>query len=59
MAVQKELTDKIVVEHRTDLINHPYIIRLEIRKLDSRSKKPARKTRIVNIYDNRVGRKCT
>ncbi len=58
-AIQKELTDKIVIEHRTDLINHPYVILLEIRELDSRSKKPGRKTRGVNVYDNRVGRGCT
>lgn len=59
MAIQKELTDKIVIEHRTDLINHPYVMLLEICELDPRSKKPGRKTRVVNIYDNRVGRSCT
>ncbi len=59
MTVQKKLTDKIVVEYRTDLINHPYIMLLEIRELDPRSKKPARKTHIVNVYDNQVGRGCT
>lgn len=55
--VRKELTDKIVVEHRTDLINHPYVMLLEIRELDPRSKKPARKTQIVNVYDHRVERR--
>ncbi len=58
-AIRKELTDKIVIEHRTDLINHPYVMLLAIRKLDPRSKKPRRKTRAVNVYDNRVGRGCT
>lgn len=42
-AVRKEFTNKIFVEHRTDLINHPYVMLLEIRKLDPRSKKPGRK----------------
>ena len=47
------------MEHRTDLINHPYFMLLEIRELDPRSKKPGRKTRIVNVYENRVGKGCT
>lgn len=58
-AVQKELMDKIVVEHRNDLINHSYVMLLEIRELDPRSKKPGRKTWVINVYDNRVGRGCT
>ncbi len=58
-AVRKDLTDKIVVEHRTDLINHPYFMLLEIRELEQQSKTPGRKTRVVNIYDNRVGNGCT
>lgn len=52
IAIKKDLVDKIVVDHRTDLINHPYFILLEIRELDPRSNKPGRKTRIVNVYDN-------
>lgn len=52
--VQKEFTNKIIVKHRTDLINHPYIMLLEIRKLDSRSKKPGRKMWVVNVHDNQV-----
>ncbi len=57
-AVQKELTDKIVLQNRTDLVNHPYVMLLEIRELDPRSKKSGRKTRVVNVYNNRVGRVC-
>ncbi len=33
-AVRKTLVDKIMVDHRTDLINHPYFMLLEIQKLD-------------------------
>ena len=58
-AVRKELTDKSVVEHRTDFINHPYVMLLEIRELDPRSKKPGRKTRVVNVYDSWMRRSCT
>ena len=42
--VRKDLLDKIVVEHRTDLVNHPYFVFLEIRDLDKQTKRPGRKT---------------
>lgn len=59
MIGQKKLMNKTIIEHRMDLINCLYIIFLEICKLNSRSKKLARKIRIVNIYDNRVEKGCT
>ncbi len=58
-AIRKDLTDKLVVENRTDLVNHPNFILLEIWELDQQSKKPRRKTRALNVYDNRVGQGCT
>lgn len=30
MAVKKNLLNKIVIEYKTDLINHPYLILLKI-----------------------------
>ena len=57
--VRKDLLDKIVVEHRTDLVNHPYFVLLEIRDLDQQTKRPERKTRVLNVYNNRVGQGCT
>ena len=51
--------DKIMVDHKTDLVNYLYFMLLEIKELDPRSKRPGRKTRVVNAYDNRVGRGCT
>lgn len=57
-AVKRDLLNKIIVEHRTDLVNHPYFMLLEIRDLDL-SKQPRRKTRVLNAYDNRVGQGCT
>ena len=58
-AVRKDMVDKIVVDHIADLIDHPYFMLLEIRELDLHSKRPRRKTRVINIYDNRIGRGCT
>ena len=58
-AMRKELVDKIIIDHRTDLFNHPYFMLLEIQELDPQLKKPRRKTQVVNVYDNRVGRGYT
>lgn len=56
--VKKELVSRIVVDNRTDLVDHPYFLALDIRDIDSRTDKPARQTRVVNSYDNRVGQGC-
>lgn len=34
MAVRKYLLDKIIIEHKTNLVNHSYFILLEIQNLD-------------------------
>lgn len=59
MIVQNKLTNKIVVEYRIDLINHLYVMLFEIRKLDPRSIKLARKKQVVNVYHNQIERVCT
>ena len=50
--------NKIIVENRSDLVNHPYFLALDIRDVDGQSDNPTRRTRVVNIYDNRVGQRC-
>ena len=52
--IKKKLMDKIMVNHKIDLVNHLYLILLEIQKLDPHSKRSGRKIQIVNIYDNWV-----
>lgn len=42
--VKKDLLNKIVVEHITDLINYFYFILLKIQDLDQQLKQPERKT---------------
>ena len=59
IAVKKELMGKIIVENRTDLIDHPYFLALDIRDMDSQLTKPARPTRVVNAYENQVGQRYT
>ncbi len=41
-AVKKELVNKIIVDNRTDLVDHPYFLTLDIRDIDNRTNKPAR-----------------
>ena len=55
IAVKKDILHKIVIDNRTDLISHPYYLCLDIKEFDLQSGKNLRKTRIVNLYDNKVG----
>jgi hypothetical protein len=43
-----------MVEARTDVINYPYLMALDIWELDTAHKK-ARRARIVNCYGNWIG----
>lgn len=52
MIIQKTLTNKMGIEHKTDFINYFHVMLLEICKLDPSLKKSGRKTRAVNIYNN-------
>lgn len=55
IAVRKEILSKVVIENRTDLVSHPYCMVLDIRELHPQSGRCLRKTRVVNLYDNKVG----
>lgn len=55
-AVRKDILDKVIIENRTDLVNHPYCSVLNIKELHPISKNFLRRTRVVNVYDNKVGR---
>lgn len=53
------MVNKIIMEIRTDLVDHPYVLALDIRDMDSRLNIPTRRIGVVNAYDNRVGQGCT
>lgn len=55
IADRKDILSWVVFEHRTDLVSHPYCMVLDIKELQAKSRKCIRKTRIVNLYDNKVG----
>ena len=42
ISVKKELMSRIVVDNRTDLVDHPYFLVLDIQDIDSLTNKPAR-----------------
>lgn len=54
--VRKDIVSKIIIENRTNLVSHPYCMVIDIKKLHPQSGKSLQKTRIVNLYDNKIGR---
>ncbi len=56
MAFKKDILSNVVIENRTDLLDHPYCMVLDIKELHPQSRNLLRKTRVVNLYDNKIGR---
>ena len=46
---------QVIIEARTDLINHPYALVLDIWDIQPVTKTKKRQTRLINVYDNRIG----
>ena len=47
------------MEKRSDLVNYPYLIILDIRDFDQKTRIPTRRIKVMNIYDQVIGRKYT
>ena len=58
-AVRKEIVNNVVLDNRSDLANHPYCLVLDIKELHLKTRKPIRRTRVVNMYDSSVGQGYT
>ena len=54
VAIKKDILNKVIIENRTDLVSHPYCIVLDIREYNPTSGKYLRRTRVVNLYDNKI-----
>ena len=39
------------MEKRSDLIDYPYLIILDIRDLDQKTRIPIKRIKVINIYD--------
>ena len=56
IAVRKNILTKIVIDNQTDLVSHLYYLILNIKELHPCFGKVLKRTRVVNLYDNKVGR---
>ena len=55
-AVKKEILSKVIIDNQMDLVHHLYCLVLDIKELYHLSEKVLRKTRVINLYDNKAGR---
>src|SRR5271156_5828740 len=55
IAVRRDLITQLIIEARTDLIDHPYALAIDIWDLQQNTRAKKRRTRLINIYDNRIG----
>ncbi len=54
-AVRKDIVSGVIVENRTDLASHPYCMVLDFKEPYQEPGKLPRRTRVVNLYDNKLG----
>ena len=54
IAIKKEILDRVIIDNQKDLISHLYCLCFDIKEFDPKFGKSLRKTRIVNLYDNKV-----
>ena len=47
------------MEKKSNLVNHPYLIILDIRDLNQKTRIPIKRIRIINIYNQVIGRGYT
>ena len=58
IAVRKDILNKVIIENQTNLVSHLYCIVLDIKELNQVLRKYSRRTKIVNLYDNKISRRC-
>ena len=58
-AIKKDLVNRVVIKKRSDLVNHPYVMTLDIKDLDQKTRLPSKRIRVVNVYDQVIGREYT
>lgn len=54
--VKKNILHRLISNNKIDLVSHSYYSVLNIKKLHPISRKILKKTRIVNLYNNKFGR---
>jgi hypothetical protein len=53
-SIRKDLVTKVIIEACLDLVNHSYVLALDIWDLQPNTQKKAKRTRLINCYDNRI-----
>ena len=59
IGVRKDILNKTIVENQTNLVSYRYYMVLDITEGEIHAKGRKRKTRIVNVYDNKLGEEQT
>jgi hypothetical protein len=54
-AIRRDLIAITVVKARIDLVDHPYALALDVWDTHRETKAKRRRTRLINVYDNRIG----
>lgn len=49
--VKKELTNRIIVENKSDLVDYLYFLALDIWEINNKSENSTKQTRVGNVYD--------
>lgn len=57
IVIKKNILNKIIVENKTNLVSHLYYIVFDIKKFNPIFRKNLRKTKVVNVYYNKIGNK--
>lgn len=57
IAVKNDILNKIIIISWTNLVSYPYCIVIDIRKLNSVSKKFSKKTKVINLDNYKIGNK--
>lgn len=55
-AIWKNILDKVIIKNCTDLVSYSYCSVFHVKDLHPISQRVLRRTKVVNIYDNKVGR---
>ena len=58
ITVKKDILNKVIVENRTNLFSHSYCIVLDIREFNPVFKKYSRTTRVIHLYNDKIGNRC-
>ena len=56
-AIRKDILYKVIIDNWTDLVSYPYCSILDIKEFHSLTRKFVIETRVINLYDNKVGRR--